>query len=101
MYKETSPPRTNFKGGEPRFPVSRRPNEKDDSPGPTSYEMEKSFTFANSFRGRDQFGKMKRVSFVEQTSKESLSPGPAKHSHSIKLLDKISLSPLASSRKRL
>lgn len=102
LYKEKSPPRTNLKGSEDRFPTGpKKPADKDDSPGPTSYEVEKSYGFANTFRGKEIFGKMKRVSFVEQTSRESLSPGPAKHSHSIKLLDKISLSPIASSRKRL
>jgi len=75
--------------------------EKNDKPGPSTYDAESSFNFANTFRGRNAFDKTKRVSFCETQAKLNISPGPAKHTHSIKMLDKLSLSPLASSRKRL
>ncbi len=75
--------------------------QKSDDPGPTSYEAESSFKFANTFRGKQAFDRTKRVSFCETQAKLNISPGPAKHTTSIKMLDKLSQSPLCSSRKRL
>lgn len=57
--------------------------EKDDKPGPTSYDIEGSHRRANEFRGRNVFDKTKRVSFCEEMAKNSISPGPGKHNYSI------------------
>lgn len=94
-----------LKNGEGRFggPAGGKKEDNKDlnTPAPTSYDIEGAFEFANTFRGRDKFAKSKRVSFCESAAKLNISPGPAKHMHSIKLLDKLSPSPLNSSRKRL
>ena len=75
--------------------------EKIDAPGPTSYNSQSAFNFTNVPRGQlARFGKNKRVSFVEQSAKKSISPGPAKHSGGIGVLNKITLSP-SMSRKRI
>ena len=105
-FKETSPPRTVIKNNEGRFGtistgLKSPDNKAIASPGPTSYEIEKSHKYANEFRGREMFSKTKRVSFCEQQARLNISPGPAKHSHSIKLLDKLSPSPHRSSRNRI
>ena len=92
IYKEKSPPRAHIKNGEGRFGVEKRPT-KNEPPGPTSYDIEGAHHFANDHRGKDVFGKTKRVGFCERQAKLNISPGPAKHVHSIKVLDKLSLSP--------
>lgn len=100
LFKETSPPRVTLNKGEGRFGNEKKPGKTED-PGPTSYDIEGAHVYANEFRGREVFSKTKRVGFCEQQAKLSISPGPAKHVHSIKVLDKLSLSPVASSRRRL
>lgn len=100
IYKEKSPPRAHIKNGEGRFGVEKRPT-KNEPPGPTSYDIEGSHKFANEYRGKNVFDKTKRVSFCEMQARVNISPGPVKHTYSNALLDKLSLSPIASSRKRL
>lgn len=97
-YKEQSPRRVVILPGEGRFGGSAVKgaisNEKAQAtPAPTSYDIEGAFDFANTFRGREKFAKSKRVSFCVSAAKLAISPGPAKHNHSIKLLDKLSPSP--------
>ena len=100
IYKETSPPRPHIILGDGRFGRERKPP-KNEPPGPTSYKVEESHKYANEFRGKNVFDKTKRVSFCEMQARLNISPGPVKHTYSNALLDKISLSPIASSRKRL
>jgi len=64
LYKETSPPRTHIKKNEGRFGIEKKPNKTED-PGPTSYDIEGAHAFANEFRGKEVFGKTKRVGFCE------------------------------------
>ena len=87
-YKETSPPRVTIKQNEGRFGGKKGAAggysiEKNDSPGPTSYDIEGSFKKAHDFRGRNIFDKTKRVTFCTTQAKNSISPGPGKHTHSI------------------
>ena len=106
-FKEKSPPRVHIKNGEGRFGPEKKGGgqtvEKNDSPGPSSYDIEGSFKKANEFRGKNVIDKSKRIMFCEQVSKQNASPSQyySRHNTSIKLLDKISQSPLASSRKRI
>ena len=100
LYKERSPNVAHLSVGEGRFGPEKKPL-KHDVPGPTSYDIEGSHKYANEFRGKVAFGATKRVSFCEAQARGNISPGPSKHVYSNKLLDKLSLSPLASSRKRL
>ena len=87
--------------GEARFTYAKKET-TEASPGPSSYDREKSFDYANKQRGNNVIGKMKRVSFVEQASRTSFSPGPAKHvSTNIAYLNKLSPSPHRASRKRI
>jgi hypothetical protein len=94
-----------LKNGEGRFGVEKKGGgmtiEKNDSPGPSSYDIAGSYERANAFRGKNPIDKSKRIMFCEQVAKQNISPGPGKHTTSIKLMDKITLSPLASSRRRL
>ena len=94
-----------MKQGENRFGLAKTKDGdikvKEDSPSPSSYDIEGSFKFANEFRGRGVIDKTKRVSFCERAVKNSNSPGPSIHSFSIEKLDRISPSIHATSRKRL
>ena len=94
-----------IKNGEGRFggaftKAQEADKKKLDSPAPTTYDIEGSFSYANNFRGREPIGKSKRVSFCESAAKLNISPGPSKHVTSIRLLDKLSPSPQQRSRKR-
>ena len=94
-----------LKNGEGRFGVEKKGGgmtvEKTDAPGPTSYDIATAHEKANAFRGKNVIDKSKRIMFCERVAKQNISPGPGKHQTHIKQLDKITLSPLASSRKRL
>ena len=69
--------------------MEKKLDPKNESPAPTSYDIEGSHNYATAFRGKGVFDKTKRVSFCEQQARVNISPGPVKHTHSIKLLDKI------------
>ena len=94
-----------LKNGEGRFGPEKKGGgltiEKQDAPGPTSYDILGSHKKATEFRGKNVIDKSKRIMFCEQVTKMNVSPGMTKHATSIKLLDKITRSPLASSRRRL
>ena len=94
-----------LQAGEGRFGIEKNGKgagvEKKDDPGPTSYDVAGAHEKANAFRGKNVIDKSKRIMFCERVAKQNISPGPGKHQTHIKQLDKITLSPLASSRKRL
>lgn len=68
------------------------------SPSPTEYNTLKSFDYVTKSRGMMGIGKEKRESPVDKEIKRSISPGPAKHTTDIKVLNMLSHS---NSHKRL
>ena len=77
-----------MKASEGRWGPGKRGEEmsvpKIDGPGPASYDIEGSFKKAYEFRGKQPIDKSKRIMFCSQVVKMNCSPGPAKHSATMK-----------------